>query len=305
MIKYEWVSYEVIKNFKIENNLGDNIVDVISFLKILEIKNKTIHNWEITMKGPKNSLYEKGIFTITIDFPYNFSDGRPEIRLKTKIYHLNVNPSNGHISEPFIHNWKPTTPIVDILIGIFLTFFAQDPGSPYSGKQAKEYETNFKDFKRKAEEWTIKYATSFKAEELNKMEKIRNEKIDELEVKNKLLIEKVKELESHKNDLYKDKYIKSLEEIQELKSKRPIEILPGEKLISVIFQCAEFHYSIICKDTDIFAKVESLLYEQFPQYKESEQYFISSGQKVNRFQTLKENGIKNSGIIIMQKCGFE
>ena len=106
------------------------------------------------------------------------------------------------------------------------------------------------------------------------------------------------------NSSTKDKIINLLEEIKELKSKRPIEILPGEKLVSVIFQANEFLCSIICKDTDIFAKVESLLYQKYPKYKETEQYFIANGEKVNRFKTLKENHIKDSDVILIQKFEF-
>ena len=67
-------------------------------------------------------------------------------------------------------------------------------------------------------------------------------------------MKKIKELES-KSNFSKEKVINLLDEINELKIKRPIEILPGEKLISVIFQTSDFLRSIICKDSDIFAKV--------------------------------------------------
>ena len=166
-----------------------------------------------------------------------------------------------------------------------------------------------------AEEWTIKYAAKYKIEEINKNEN-NEKKINELINKNLLLIEKIKELESKSNfsnyknikednnNAYKEKVINLLDEINELKIKRPIEILPGEKLISVIFQANDFLHSIICKDSDTFVKVENLLYQKYPEYKETEQYFIVNGQKVNRFKTLKENKIKDSDVILMQKIEF-
>lgn len=180
---------------------------------------------------------------------------------------------------------------------------------------ANLYEKNFEQFKKLAEEWTIKYATEYKIEEINKNEN-NEKKINELINKNQLLIEKIKELESKSNfsnyknikednnNSYKEKVINLLDEINELKIKRPIEILPGEKLISVIFQTNNFLRSIICKDSDTFAKVENLLYQKYPEYKETEQYFIVNGQKVNRFKTLKENKIKDSDVILMQKIEF-
>lgn len=299
-----------INDFEKDNNLGNNIIEAASFLGILSLNiNENKKHCEIIIKDPRNTSYQKGIFTLTIDFPDNFPQNRPEIRFKNKIYHLDVSPSNGHISVAFLNCWNPKTSIVDILVGIYLFFDrGNNPLSPYSGVQARKYQTNRKEFNRKAEEWSIKYSTLFNGKEKDNIENIQKEKINELENKNRLLSEKVKELklkkEDIKNNINKDKIIKLLEEIEELKIKRPIEILPNEKLITVIFQSQEFIYSIICKDTDTFAKIKSKLYEEFPKYKESEQYFIFNGKKVNRFKTLKENGIKYSDIIIMQKCEF-
>ena len=315
MSKNGYVCLDDIKNFKIQNNLGDNIIEVIPFLGIINLKAITLHEWEIIIKGPKNSLYEKGVFTITIQFPEKYPNDKPEIRFKNKIYHLQVSPGNGHICEAFISRWSPDTSIVEILIGIYLTFYYLNPYSPYSADMANLYLSNFEEFKKNAEAWAIQYATTFKLDEINKSEN-NEKKFNELIRKNQLLIEKIKELESKlnasnfkninedNNSSYKEKIIKLLDEIKELKLKRPIEILPGEKLISVIFHTDKFLCSIICKDNDIFAKVESLLYQKYPKYKETEQYFIINGQKINRFKTLKENGIKDSDVILMNKFEF-
>ena len=311
MRKNGWVNLDDIKNFKIQNNLGDNIIEVMQFLGIINFNIKNCHEWEIIIKGPKNSDYEKGVFTITILFPLKYPEQKPEIRIKNKIYHLQVSPNNGHISEAFLNQWIPETSIVEILIGIYLTFYYQNPWDPYDSEMAQLFQNDRAKFKKYAEEYSIKYATPFKLDEIDKNEN-SEKKINELINKNQILIEKIKELESKQNfkktednnSSTKDKIINLLDEIKELKSKRPIEILPGEKLISVIFQANEFLCSIICKDTDIFAKVESLLYQKYPKYKETEQYFIANGEKVNRFKTLKENHIKDSDVILIQKFEF-
>ena len=63
----------------------------------------------------------------------------------------------------------------------------------------------------------------------------------------------------------------------------------------------KIHYSLICKNTLIFNQVEILLYDIYPEYKETENYFIINGKKINRFKTLEENEIKNSDIILIDK----
>ena len=104
--------------------------------------------------------------------------------------------------------------------------------------------------------------------------------------------------ETYKALLEKDKEIKTFKE----KMKRfPFELNENEKLISIIFtnSTQEFHYSIICKNTEIFSVLEAKLYEKFPQYGETANYFIANGNKVIGHKTLEDNNIKDSNIIIL------
>ncbi len=127
--------------------------------------------------------------------------------------------------------------------------------------------------------------------------------------KNKELIVKSKEIEEIKNNASNKDNIMNLmnklllkeEEIQEMKSRYPFEILKGEKLMSLIFisNNQEIHYSIICKDSDKFTNVENLLYDEYPKYGESENFFISEGNKINKYKTLKENNLKNGSIVML------
>ena len=91
--------------------------------------------------------------------------------------------------------------------------------------------------------------------------------------------------------------------IKELKiklSRFPFMLEEGEKLMSIIFTSGDqnFYTSIICKNTDKFNKIEDLLYEKYPKYTETENYFIFNGNKINRNKTLEQNNIKDNDIII-------
>lgn len=71
--------------------------------------------------------------------------------------------------------------------------------------------------------------------------------------------------------------------------------------MSVIFISPnqKIHYSIICKNTDQFTKIETLLYKEYPDYGDLENYFVVNGNKINKYKTLKDNNIKNSDIITL------
>ena len=120
-------------------------------------KNDIFH-WKITLIGPSDTPYAGGMFFLTSDFTEDYPTTKPEVRFVNKIYHLNVNPSNGHICISTLNNWKPKTPMVDVISAIFALFYDQNPKSPYSGEMAREYETNRPEFDKKVKEWTKKYA---------------------------------------------------------------------------------------------------------------------------------------------------
>ena len=140
---------------------------------------------------------------------------------------------------------------------------------------------------------------------------IKNELIDI----NELLIKEIKKfndsinINENKNisNLDKDITIKKLyKDINDLKNKLslyPFELSKGEKPISVIFSSLDENilYSIICKNTEKFIKLEEKLYKDYPEYSKFDNYFMVNGNRVDKTKTLDENKIRNSDIIIIIK----
>ena len=42
-----------------------------------------------------------------------------------------------------------------------------------------------------------------------------------------------------------------------------------------------------------------MLYDKYPKYIESENYFLMNGNKINKHKTLEQNKIKNNDILIV------
>ena len=83
----------------------------------------------------------------------------------------------------------------------------------------------------------------------------------------------------------------------------PFELLPGEKMMSVIFNSTkqDINYSVICKNTDLFVNIELKLYKEYPQYKENENFFTVDGNKINKYINLEQNHIKDNDIILLNQ----
>ena len=113
-------------------------------------------------------------------------------------------------------------------------------------------------------------------------------------------------LEKEAKESFIETIIEKDKEIKELKlklSRLPFTLEEGEKIISIIFISSEqnLHFSVICKNTEKFHKIEGQLYESFPEYSENDNFFILNGRKINRYKSLEENGIKNNDIIILNE----
>ena len=151
---------------------------------------------------------------------------------------------------------------------------------------------------RRKKEDNKKELNSLLKEEKEKNLKLEKENSDlkkQLEVKNELNLNKIKETKEYKEIENENKELKSQ------LSKFPFK--EGEKIMSIIFMSLDerLHYSIICKNTDIFYTVLTELKENFPEYFEKDIIYILKGKKIDIKKTIEQNGIKNSDIIILSQ----
>ena len=123
----------------------------------------------------------------------------------------------------------------------------------------------------------------------------------QLHDKDEIIKKQELKIKDHENTIFnKNKELeKLLDEIKTIKSIIPFEILPGEKIMSIIFKSDDQNIfnSILCKSTDQFTRIKNIIYEKYPEYKENENYFLFNGEKINEDETLEKNKIKDGSII--------
>ena len=78
-------------------------------------------------------------------------------------------------------------------------------------------------------------------------------------------------------------------------------VRPGEKIFAVNFVSMGFqdiiNYSLVCKNTDLFVRLEEKLNNDYTQLKDKETYFMVNERRIKRFKTLDENQIKSNDVI--------
>ena len=135
----------------------------------------------------------------------------------------------------------------------------------------------------------------------NEISRLNNELIQEKN-NNEKLNQKIVEINEEKEKLLKELKEKDII-IEDLKSRYPFPILQGEKLMTVNFVSYDdkIHYSIICKNSDPFIRLEKLLYEKYPCFSNSEYNFFVNDNKVTKDKSLDFNNINDNEIILIKK----
>ena len=136
---------------------------------------------------------------------------------------------------------------------------------------------------------------------INKLTQDYNNNIKKYESDMNTLKEKNKELEKLIDEQKKEinDYAFKLNNLSD--NNQAIVFKPGDKIISVNFITQGsrdiFNYSMPCKTSDLFVRLEERLYHDFPKYRNYETFFMVNARRILRFKTLKENKIKNNDII--------
>ncbi len=101
---------------------------------------------------------------------------------------------------------------------------------------------------------------------------------------------------NNKNDIIKNMNY----EIIKFRAKKD-QIIKTEDMISIQFKSIDqkVDISIPCSITEPFVRIESILYDRYPEYKDNSTYFTVNGETVQRFKTIQENKIRNNQTILL------
>ena len=133
-------------------------------------------------------------------------------------------------------------------------------------------------------------------EEIIKKDKIiekQKYKINELENKLKsfnINLNKLQSLEYLIKE--KDKEINKLKkQLENNKINTNIGYDKYVKCVNFISQDQKINYAIPCSGNSIFAQIEELLYQEYPEYRETNNIFLANGKEILRFKTIDENNV--------------
>lgn len=113
--------------------------------------------FSILLRGPPDTPYAGGKFRLCVSIPNDYPFKPPSILFDTKIYHPNI--YNKEICIDILDkNWSPAYTLTGLLNGISSLLDHPNPNDPLDTDVGNTYKNNPSDFKKKAIEYTKKYA---------------------------------------------------------------------------------------------------------------------------------------------------
>jgi len=163
--------------------------------------------------------------------------------------------------------------------------------------------------------------------QINNMNNLYIKEIDELKKKlnkaNKIIENQNKEIQDLKNQLskinvfhidnnQKDNLINELnnknieinslkQQLQNFKNNNGKNIKNKDKCVTFITQDYSLCYGVPCSGDSIFAEIEEQLYQEYPEYRETNNNFLSEGNIILRFKTIDQNKIGHGKPVILVK----
>ncbi|KAI7826719.1 ubiquitin-conjugating enzyme/RWD-like protein [Kickxella alabastrina] len=115
-------------------------------------------------RGPPETPYEAGQFHITISLPDNYPIEPPSMKLKTRIYHPNID-DHGNICLDVLKTgkkggWNPAWTLGKVLLSLSALLGSPNPDDPLMPEIAEQMVADYSAFATAAREWTAKYAAS-------------------------------------------------------------------------------------------------------------------------------------------------
>jgi ubiquitin-conjugating enzyme (huntingtin interacting protein 2) len=111
------------------------------------------------IRGPDDTPYAKGMFTVDIMIPADYPFSPPKMKFTTKLWHPNVSSVTGAICLDILKDqWSPALTTKTALLSLQALMCAAEPNDPQDNEVATMYKSTPDRFKAVAAFWTECYA---------------------------------------------------------------------------------------------------------------------------------------------------
>ena len=124
--------------------------------------NDNIYTWEVVIIGPRDTLYENGIYRAEMIFPLDYPEAPPTFRFITPMWHPNID-RDGNVCISILHKpvedeygyeklnerWLPVRTPESIILSILVLLDSPNCESPANLDAAQQLRLDYDEFRRK------------------------------------------------------------------------------------------------------------------------------------------------------------
>jgi ubiquitin-conjugating enzyme E2 G1 len=126
------------------------------------VDDDNLFEWQVTVMGPPDTLYEGGFFHTRLTFPKDYPQKPPTCRFTSEMWHPNVF-SDGRVCISILHSpgddpmgyetaaerWSPVQSVETIMLSIISMLSSPNDESPANIDAAKQWREDREGFKKK------------------------------------------------------------------------------------------------------------------------------------------------------------
>mmetsp|Transcript_1227 Transcript_1227/g.4669 ORF Transcript_1227/g.4669 Transcript_1227/m.4669 type:complete len:167 (-) Transcript_1227:262-762(-) len=126
------------------------------------VDDTNVFEWQITVMGPPDTIYEGGFFTANMSFPTDYPNKPPSVKFVSEVWHPNVY-SDGRVCISILHSpgedptgyeqaserWSPVQTVETIMLSIISMLSSPNDESPANIDAAKQFRDDYPGFRKK------------------------------------------------------------------------------------------------------------------------------------------------------------